>query len=60
MGEEERICEMWMGRPVRVERMSRCVKDLWVVKRRNSGAGAAIVLLIEGCGVVVSKSLREK
>jgi hypothetical protein len=36
---------MWMGRPVSVERTSRCVSDLWVVKRRNSGAGVAIVVM---------------
>jgi len=41
--EEERIWETWMGRPVRVERTSRWLKDLWVVNRRYWGAGAAIV-----------------
>jgi hypothetical protein len=45
VGEEERIWEMWMGFPVKVERTRRWVRDLWVVKRRNSGAGAAIMLL---------------
>lgn len=34
---------MWTGRPVSVERTRRCDSDLWVVKRRNSGAGGAIV-----------------
>jgi hypothetical protein len=29
---------------VRVERTTRCVRDLWVVKRRNSKAGVAIVV----------------
>lgn len=43
VGDEERIWEMWIGRPVRVERTRRWARDLWVVKRRNSGAGAAIV-----------------
>lgn len=42
VGEEERICEIWMGRPVRVERTRRCVKDWWVVNRKYSGAGAAM------------------
>ena len=42
-GEEDRICEIWIGFPVRVESTSRWVRDLWVVKRRNSGAGAAIM-----------------
>ena len=42
VGEEERISEMWMGFPVSVERTSRCVRCLCVVKRRNSGAGAAM------------------
>jgi len=36
---------MWMGRPVSVERTSRCMSDLWVVKRRNSGAGVAILVM---------------
>jgi len=35
-----------MGRPVRVERTRRCVRDLCVVKRRNSGAG---VVMVGGC-----------
>jgi hypothetical protein len=47
--EVERMREMWMGRPARVERTRRWVKDLWVVKRRNSGAG---VVIVGGCGVV--------
>lgn len=45
VGEEDRICEMWTGFPVRVESTSRWVRDLWVVKRRNSGDGAAIMWL---------------
>lgn len=53
VGEEERICEMWTGRPVKVERTSRCVRDLCVVNRRNSGAGAAILC----CGVKVFKEV---
>lgn len=28
---------MWTGRPVSVERISRCVKDRWPVNLRNSG-----------------------
>jgi hypothetical protein len=44
VGDEERIWEIWMGLPVSVERTRRCVRDLWVVKRRNSGAGVAIAI----------------
>ena len=45
---------MWIGFPVRVDNTSRWARDLWVVKRRNSGAGAAImwfavVLLLGSC-----------
>jgi hypothetical protein len=43
VGEEERIWEMWIGLPVSVERMRRVVRWWWVVKRRYSGAGAAIM-----------------
>jgi hypothetical protein len=43
VGDEERICEMWRGRPVKVESTRRCVRDLCVVNRRNSGAGAAMI-----------------
>lgn len=39
--------EMWMGRPVRVERMSRWVNDLWPVKRRNSGFGVDIMSVVD-------------
>ena len=51
VGEEERICEMWIGLPVRVEKTRRWVRCLWVVKRRNSGGGAAIVsfVFVGGC-----------
>jgi hypothetical protein len=44
VGDEERIWEMWIGFPVSVERTRRWVSDLWVVKRKNSGAGVAIVI----------------
>jgi hypothetical protein len=45
VGDEERIWETCMGRPVSVERTRRCARDLWAVKRRNSGVGVAIVVL---------------
>lgn len=48
VGEEERMLEIATGRPVSVERTSRWARDLCDVKRRYSGAGAAIVL----CGLV--------
>lgn len=38
----ERIWEMWRGRPVRVERTRRWVRERWLVKRRYSGGGADI------------------
>jgi hypothetical protein len=44
VGEEDRICEMWMGFPVSVERTRRCVRWLWVVKRRYWGVGVAMVI----------------
>jgi len=37
--------EIATGRPVKVERTRRWVRDLWEVKRRYSGAGAAIVVV---------------
>jgi hypothetical protein len=51
VGDEERICEIWIGRPVRVERTRRWVRDLWVVKRRYSGGGAAIFVFCVLCFV---------
>jgi hypothetical protein len=45
--DEERIWEMWIGFPVSVERTRRWASDLWVVKRKNSGAGVAIVIFVE-------------
>ncbi len=36
VGEELRLLEMWMGRPVNVNYTRRCVKALWPVNRRNS------------------------
>lgn len=48
--DEERICEMWRGRPVRVERTRRCVSDLCVVNRRYWGVGADIFGGVEWAG----------
>lgn len=45
MGEELRILEMWMGRPVRVAMVRRRVKDRWPVNRRYSGEEPDIVAL---------------
>lgn len=56
VGDEERIWEMWMGFPVRVERTRRVVRWWWVVKRRYSGAGAAIMNLCWEDGLVVVAS----
>ena len=61
VGEEERICEMWIGFPVRVERTRRVVRCWWVVKRRYSGAGVVIVVLFRNSdeGIVVSLDERD-
>lgn len=45
VGEELRILEMWMGRPVRVAMVRRRVKDRWPVNRRYSGEEPDIVAL---------------
>lgn len=45
MGEDERICEMWTGRPVSVERTRRWFRDLWLAKRTYSGTGVAIMII---------------
>jgi len=42
--EEERIWEMWRGRPVKVERIRRDVSDLWVANLRNWGNGAVAIM----------------
>ncbi len=57
VGEDERICEMWTGRPVRVERTRRCARELWPVKRRNSGADAVMVSLLSLVSLVSLVSL---
>lgn len=48
VGDELRILEMWIGRPVSVDRISRCVKDRCPVNRRNSGVEFDILLLFWG------------
>lgn len=44
VGEEERICEMRIGRPVRVARMRRCARYLWPVNLRGGGDGVVAIV----------------
>lgn len=46
MGDEERIWETCIGRPVSVERTRRWVRDLCVVKRKNSGLGVVMIVFV--------------
>lgn len=46
VGDELRILEMWTGRPVSVDRVSRCVNERCPVNRRNSGVESAMLSVV--------------